>query len=100
MRWLIYGTNGEIEITNKIAILPHINLPVPWTVRVKLDGENEAREEQLSEEEPGQPAVRRLWEAFLTEQPGSWPDFEHAVKIHRVVDAVKRSAADKKTVTL
>ncbi|KIX97253.1 uncharacterized protein Z520_06705 [Fonsecaea multimorphosa CBS 102226] len=105
MTWLIYGTKGEMEITSPIHMLPHINLPVPWKIRTRIEGEANVSEEQVSEQEAGQPAVARLWNAFVgaagdREGDDGWPDFEHALKIHRVVDAVWTSSRDGKVVEL
>ncbi|KAJ9614165.1 transcription regulator gal80 [Cladophialophora chaetospira] len=100
MTWLIYGSNGEIEITSPYHMVPWINLPVPWKIRVKVDGAEDVEEENVTEEEEGQPAVGRLWDAFVEGNDGGWPDFEHALKIHRVVDAVWRSSRDGKVVKL
>ena len=97
---MIYGQKGEIEITGPYGMVPHINLPVPWKIRVKVDGEEVVEEEAITESEPGQPAVNRLWDEFLNFEDGSWPDFEHAVKIHRVVDAVRQSSVEGKVVEL
>ena len=99
LRWLIYGKRGEIEVTGPIGMIPQIHLPAPWRIRVKAGSAEEVEEEVVAEAEPGQPAVSRLWDAFLRGE-SSWPDFEHAVKIHRFVDAVRRSSAEGKVVKL
>ncbi|KIW94839.1 uncharacterized protein Z519_04817 [Cladophialophora bantiana CBS 173.52] len=115
MTWLIYGTDGEMEITTPLRMIPHINLPVPWKIRMKIEGEGEGQagtisevvEEEVSEQEAGQPAVDRLWDAFVRggqeregEGPWAWPDFEHALKIHHAIDAVWTSSRDGKVVEL
>ena len=51
-------------------------------------------------EEAGQPAVGRLWDAFLRGEEDGWPDFEHAVRIHGVVEGVRGSARDGRKVEL
>ncbi|KIW26056.1 uncharacterized protein PV07_09185 [Cladophialophora immunda] len=106
MTWLIYGREGEMEITSPAHMIPHINLPVPWKIRMKIENDDEdgdkgvVSEENVSEQETGQPAVARLWDAFVGAQEGTWPDFDHALKIHRVVDAVWTSSRDGKVVEL
>ena len=100
MIWLIYGTKGEIEITSPFQMIPWINLPVPWKIRMKVDGAENVVEEDVMEEEKGQPAVGRLWDAFVKGEEGGWPDFEHALKIHRLVDAVWRSSRNGKVVEM
>ncbi|OAP55953.1 hypothetical protein AYL99_10105 [Fonsecaea erecta] len=109
MTWLIYGTAGEMAITSPVHMIPHINVPAPWKIRTKTTRENDSKEEEVEEEEVSeqgpqgqQPAVARLWDAFVgaqeEEQQGSWPDFEHGLKIHRVVDAVWTSSRDGRVV--
>ncbi|EXJ70925.1 uncharacterized protein A1O5_05917 [Cladophialophora psammophila CBS 110553] len=118
MTWLIYGTNGEMEITTPLRMIPHINLPIPWKIRMKIEGEGEGQgrrigevveEEEVSEQETGQPAVDRLWDVFVRggqegegegEGPWAWPDFEHGLNIHRAIDAVWTSNRDGKVVEL
>ncbi len=100
MTWLIYGTEGEIEITSPFRMVPWINLPVPWKIRVKIDRKEDIVEEVITENKTGQPAVGRLWDAFVEGKENAWPDFEHGLKIHRVVDAVWRSSRDGKVVEL
>jgi predicted dehydrogenase len=97
-RWLIYGTDGEIEVTGP-ALLVHINMPVPWKVRIS-DGKVGIVEEEVTETEEGQPGVGRLWDAFLKGEERGWPDFEHAVRRHAVVKGVWDSVSDGKKVVL
>lgn len=94
MTWSIHGTEGEIEITGPFRMVPWIALPAPWKIRFQQSKDTAVEEEQVSESEPGQPAVGRLWDAFVEGNQGEWPDFEHAVKIHRVVDGVWRSSRE------
>jgi predicted dehydrogenase len=89
-RWLIYGEKGEIGVTG-FFLLTHINLPVPWKVRVSDDSGAVVSEEEVKEDVEGQPAVSRLWDAFLKGDRGGWPDFEHAMEIHEIIEAVRRS---------
>lgn len=95
-RWLIIGDAGEIDISG-IMSLPWLNLPVPWTV--KVHNAQGTTEQLVRDEEPhGQPAVRRLWDAFF--EGKSWPSFEDGIKTHTVVDAVWRSYREGRTIEL
>jgi predicted dehydrogenase len=98
--WTIFGTKGEIEISSPGRMVPWINLTVPWKIRVKADGEELVLEDVTEGEEKGQPAVARLCDAFVNGEHGSWPDFDRAVAVHKVVDAVWRSSRDGQVVML
>jgi predicted dehydrogenase len=89
-RWVIYGVEGEVEVTG-LALIPHINLPVPWKVR-RADTKGQVVEEEDVMPEEGQPAVGRLYEAYAKGEEDGYADFERAVKIHRVVGAMWESA--------
>ncbi|KAH8812851.1 hypothetical protein F5884DRAFT_317671 [Xylogone sp. PMI_703] len=96
-RWLILGEKGEIDIRAPVLI-PWIATPFSWEVTVK-DNEGVTKED-IKEDEPGQVAVNRLWDAYLRGDNDTWPDFDHALSIHRIIDAVRRSNDERRTVVL
>lgn len=97
-RWLIYGDQGEIEVSG-LFMLVHINLPVPWKVRVS-DASGAVVEEMDISDGEGQPSVNRLYEAFKDGRRHDFADFGHAVKRHRVIQAIYDSFDKKRTVQL
>lgn len=96
-KWRILGETGEIEISGLILAF-HINLPVPW--KITIQDENGVTEEAIEEDNPGQPAVHRLWDAFLKGDQDSWPDFDCALAVQEVLEAIRLSNSEKRTVEL
>jgi predicted dehydrogenase len=91
-KWVIYGTEGEIEVTGP-ALLLHINMGVPWKIRVG-DGKGGVEEEEVMEDGARQVAVGKLWESVLKGEEKAPPDFEHAVALHGVVEGVYESSRE------
>jgi predicted dehydrogenase len=100
--WQIEGDAGVMEITSAATTIPHINAPgVPWKIKVKADKlEDGIVEEHVLEDQPGQPAVGRLWDAFAIGKDGDWPDFEHGLKMHKITDAIWKSSREGRIVIL
>ncbi|KAJ6103379.1 hypothetical protein N7486_005806 [Penicillium sp. IBT 16267x] len=96
-QWRILGETGEIEISGLFLAL-NINLPVPW--KIKIQDKNGVTEETIQEDKQGQPAVHRLWDAFLKGDQDSWPDFDHALAVQEVIEAIRKSNSEKRTVEL
>ncbi|KAI0028493.1 NAD-binding Rossmann fold oxidoreductase [Vararia minispora EC-137] len=91
--WEIVGTEGKIRIESDN----------PWTAVIPMSLPPEAvflNGERISfvEENAAQTPSGRAWEMFAKGEPGSYPTFEDAVEIHRLVDAVKKSSAEGRTV--
>jgi hypothetical protein len=49
---------------------------------------------QLPEDKLGN--IGRLYEAFAKDDKGGYNDWDHAVRVHRIVDAVERSCREGK----
>lgn len=96
-RWLILGEKGEIDLRAPILI-PWINTPFSWEVTIKdVDG---VTKEDIKEDGAGQVAVNRLWDAYLKGEKGTWPDFEHALEMHEIIGAIRKSNEEGRTVQL
>jgi predicted dehydrogenase len=67
---------------------------------VTVQDENGVAEEDIKEDGPGQVTVNQLWDAYLSGDHGASPDFEHALTIQKVTDAVWKSNAEGRTVML
>lgn len=95
--WRILGETGEIQISGSTPLF-HINQPIPW--KVTIQDKTGVTEETIEEDKHGQPAVHRLWDAFLKGDGESWPDFDHALAIQETIEAVRKSSSEKRTIEL
>lgn len=73
--------------------MTRINLLTPWRLRRKLHNDANVNEEDITEVDPSQ---RK--DDF--EGNKHWSDFDHAVKIHRIVEAVRNSSQQGRVITL
>jgi predicted dehydrogenase len=100
LRWYIYGTKGEIEITGDgpfIAITPE-------SVNVRLRESNSNSIEEIKITRPAdcpsefpQPAinVNSLYEAYRKGETQKFANFEDAVARHAFIDEVFKSSENK-----
>lgn len=100
--WEIEGEEGVI--TFKAAGVGHVQVRSPFTAtqpsnaclaqlispKLYLNGE----QVQLPEDKLGN--IGRLYEAFAKDDKGGYNDWDHAVRVHRIVDAVERSCREGK----
>jgi predicted dehydrogenase len=98
--WEIEGEEGVI--TFKAAGVGHVQVRSPFTAtqpsnaclsqlispKLYLNGE----QVQLPEDKLGN--IGRLYEAFAMDDKGGYNDWDHAVRVHRIVDAVERSCRE------
>ncbi|KAI9847481.1 MAG: transcription regulator gal80 [Sclerophora amabilis] len=98
VRWLISGTDGEIEIT---CPMPMWQMTAPGTtVRVcKADGEVEEVSLEVDDEISKLPWIghntARIYEAFAKGETEKHATFEDAVVRHRLIDVMWKNAAEK-----
>ncbi|KAF2099742.1 NAD-P-binding protein [Rhizodiscina lignyota] len=93
--WRVYGSTGEIQVT---ASGPSLSVGYPDTELKLFDAESEKVEEvelEKSDFFDSLPLlgrnIGRLYEAFA-DGKGGYPDFEHALKRHRLLDEMERRA--------
>lgn len=99
-RWLIHGEKGEIEVTGA-AMLVHINIPgLPYKMCVSDADGKVLQQAEIKEDEPGQPAVTRLWKAYSQGQTDGYGDFKHAVRRHRLIQAIYDSSTEGRMFSL
>ncbi|KAI0028487.1 NAD-binding Rossmann fold oxidoreductase [Vararia minispora EC-137] len=92
--WEIVGTEGKIRVESDqpyTAYGPGVFPPDT----VLLNGERVSFVEENSE----QTTTGRAWEAFASGVEGSYPTFEDAVDVHRLIDAIKKSDTEGRTVS-
>ncbi|KAF8512376.1 NAD-P-binding protein [Hysterangium stoloniferum] len=90
--WVINGEEGSIKMENEIPGGAFLGMHTP---SIYLDGELVAAAPDY-----GLDNVGRAWAEFAKGEEGTYPTFEDAVKLHRLVDAISESARDGRTVTL
>lgn len=84
--WIIDGEAGTIRVENN-ALLFHVMHPKS----VLINGENWEPEQELVDVTGN---LQSAWEEFAKGPEGAYFTFEDAVKLHTVVDAVRRSARE------
>lgn len=102
VRWLITGTEGEIEITTKEV---HWQMADPdMTLRVKVGKEGEASEvdykgdgkDETSKVDSLALNTARSYVAFAGDDQTRYATFESALKTHRLLERILESAQSKK----
>ncbi|KAI0028148.1 NAD-binding Rossmann fold oxidoreductase [Vararia minispora EC-137] len=91
--WEIVGTEGKIRVesdTPWVGFGPGVHPPET----VFLNGERVS----FAEENAAQTTTGRAWEAFASGVQGSYPTFEDALELHRLVEAVKKSSVEGRAV--
>ena len=101
LRWLVTGTNGEIEFTSPSFAW---QLGIPGTaLRVRLENEDvetietEDKEELEGVDFPGK-NVARLYEAFRKGEKALYADFDDALVRHRMIEAIRTGAREERMV--
>lgn len=105
--WEINGTEGDLRITARDERIPAINIS-PLRVQAARRGEEGYSEVEIPSsfglEDAGAArnvaGVYRLMAQDLRHGTHAAPDFEHAVALHRVVDAIERAAETGQRVTV
>ncbi|KAK5989306.1 Galactose/lactose metabolism regulatory GAL80-like protein [Cladobotryum mycophilum] len=97
LRWVISGTEGELELTIDGNMLQmgsdprHLRLAVGKTGEVQeVDWQADEPEHVTSVKAPGLNTAR-LFEAYALKKEGL-PDFEEALKLHKLLDRIVKDA--------
>lgn len=85
--WLVDGTEGSVEVRSSS---PWINMRGPQTVLVK--GEPWKPEREESADLAG--LLESEWREFAKGDDGEYATFEDGYRLHRVVEAIRRSARE------
>ena len=104
LRWLISGTDGEIELTAPSFAWTLDTTGTTLKVRYRTDKDVEIVDiedkYQLKGVEGAAKNVARVYEAFWKREKDLIANFEDALVRHRLIDAVRKSAAEGGTVKI
>lgn len=103
IRWIITGTDGELEIT--------IPYGIPWTLTVEgtvfkarlgkesevqvVDFERKGESDEVIGSQAASVNTARLYEAFADGKTERFCDFEEAVRVQKELDRIRNAAAEE-----
>jgi predicted dehydrogenase len=95
IRWLISGTEGEIEITTP-EMLWQLRVP-GWTLKIKK-GKGETKDVEFSIPEENYPGsflginTARLYEAYANQETDKFADFKGGLATHYALQRILRAS--------